>query len=90
MNSCPRRVLGGRTPDEVDRLGRVPYSAAGRKELADEVRAAQKEAVRDARERACSMPGVPALAPRSAGATRMGLIHAGRISPRGRNGAGVS
>jgi transposase InsO family protein len=49
MNSRPRRVLGGRTPDEVDRLGRVPYSDEERKELADAVRAAQDKAVRDAR-----------------------------------------
>jgi hypothetical protein len=49
MNSRPRRVLGGRTLDEVDRLGRVPYTDAERKELAHAARAAQEQVVRDAR-----------------------------------------
>jgi putative transposase len=49
MNSRPRGVLGRRSADEVDGPGRWIYSAEGRKELADEVRAAQQEAMRDAK-----------------------------------------
>jgi transposase InsO family protein len=49
MNSRPRAVLGRRSADEVDGPGRAIYSAEERKELADEVRAAQNEAMRDAK-----------------------------------------
>ncbi|HEX5009342.1 MAG TPA: transposase family protein [Planctomycetota bacterium] len=49
MNSRPRRVLGGRSADDVDALGRVHYTRQEREELADEVRAAQLAAMRDAR-----------------------------------------
>lgn len=49
LNARRRAVLGWKSADEVDRLGGPDYSPAERKELADEVHAAQEEAVRDAR-----------------------------------------
>lgn len=49
MNSRPRRVLGGRSADDVDALGRVHYTRQEREELARDVRAAQRSAMRNAR-----------------------------------------
>ena len=90
MNSRPRDVLSGRTADEVDRCCRQVYSPEQRKELADEVRAAQQEAVCDirgarARRLACRRALLAVL-------ERRGLVRItwGGSSSRGRKGAGVS
>lgn len=49
LSSHPRRVVGGRSPDDLDRLGRPTYTAEQRKELADEVRPAQEEVMPNAK-----------------------------------------
>jgi putative transposase len=90
MNSRPRAVLGRRSADEVDGLGRAIYSAEERKELADEVRAAQEEAMRDAkgaraRRLACRRALLDVL-------ERRGLVRItrGGSHNHARKGAGVS
>jgi transposase InsO family protein len=90
MNSRPRAVLGGRSADEVDKDGRQVYNPEQRKELADEVRAAQDEAMRDAhgvraRRLACRRALLAVL-------DRRGLVRItrGGSPSRGRNCAGVS